>query len=271
MKKAFILAILVLQTFLFAKPVVVVSIQPEKTFVEKIAKDKINIVTMVSPGESPHTYEPKPSQMVSLSGAVIYFSIGVEFEDAWLDKFHTQNPKLSIVDIGQDITKIAMKGHHHHGQHAHAEDHENHGNHNEEEEHHSGLDPHIWTSPKNVAIMAQTIYETLVKIDPDNKIFYKQNLNAFLQEIADTDREIRSILGKLKPNCAFMVFHPSWGYFAKEYGLKQVAVEVEGKDPKPKEMIAIIKEANIKVKKISPLAENWSENLILMAKSIANQ
>jgi len=291
MKKAFILLILLLQTFLFAKPVVVVSIQPEKTFVEKIAKDKMNIITMVSPGESPHTYEPKPSQMMSLSKAVIYFSIGVEFEDAWLDRFHTQNPKLSIVDINHDITKIAMKGHHHDGHNEHVEDHD------DEEEHHSGLDPHTWTSPKNVAIMAQTIYETLVKFDPDNKIFYKQNLNAFLQEIADTDREIRSILGKLKPKSAFMVFHPSWGYFAKEYGLKQIAVEVEGKDPKPKEMIEIIKEAkekkvnviftqpefsdkaahviaqeaNIKVKKISPLDANWSENLIFMAKSIANQ
>lgn len=300
MKKASILVILVLQTFLFAKPVVVVSIQPEKTFVEKIAKDKMNVVTMVSPGESPHTYEPKPSQMASLSKAVIYFSIGVEFEDAWLDRFHTQNPKLSIIDISQNITKIAMKGHHHHGHQEHAENHEHHedhGDHDEEEEHHSGLDPHTWTSPKNVAIMAQTIYETLAKVDPDNKIFYKKNLNAFLQEIADTDKEIRTVLGKLKPKSAFMVFHPSWSYFAKEYGLEQVAVEVEGKDPKPKEMIEIIKEAkeekvnviftqpefsdkaahiiaqeaHIKVKKISPLAANWSENLIFMAKSIANQ
>lgn len=291
MRKAFILVILVLQTSLFAKPVVVVSIQPEKTFVEKIAKNKVNIVTMVSPGESPHTYEPKPSQMVSISNAVIYFSIGIGFEDAWLNKFHVQNPKLSIVDISQNITKIAMEGHHH-DEHI-----EGHVHHYEKEEHHSELDPHTWTSPKNVAIMAQTIYETLAKIDPDNKIFYKQNLNTFLQEIANTDKKIRTILGKLKPKSAFMVYHPAWGYFAKEYGLKQIVVEIEGKNPKPKEMIKFVKEikeekvnviftqpefsdkaahiiaqeAHIKVKKISHLDANWPENLIVIAKSIANQ
>ncbi len=275
---------LLFSSLLFAKPIVIVSILPEKTFVEKIAKEMADITVMVEPGSSPHAYEPKSSQMVSISKADVYFSIGVEFENVWLGKFKSQNPALKFVNLSDAITKIEMGEHHHEGEH------------NTGEQNHSGLDPHTWTSPKNVAIMALSIYETLAKLDPKNEQFYKANLNDFLKEIEDTDRQIKEALKDMKPNSKFMVFHPSWGYFAHEYGLTQIAVEVDGKNPKPKEMITIIneakeekvkaiftqpefsdksaqiiaKEVGVRVEIESPMAADWSPNLIKMAKAIAN-
>jgi zinc transport system substrate-binding protein len=282
--KTIFLLFLFFSSLLFAKPIVIVSILPEKTFVEKIAKDRADITVMVEPGSSPHAYEPKSSQMVSISKADVYFSIGVEFENVWLGKFKSQNSALKFVNLSDAITKIEMGKHHHEG-----ED-------NKGEQNHSGLDPHTWTSPKNVAIMAQSIYKTLARLDPNNEQFYKANLDNFLKEIEDTDRQIKEALKDMKPNSKFMVFHPSWGYFAHDYNLTQIAVEVDGKNPKPKEMITIIneakeekvraiftqpefsdksaqiiaKEVGVRVEVESPMAADWSPNLIKMAKAIAN-
>jgi len=274
----FLLSLLIFfNTLLFAKPMVVVSIVPEKTFIQKIAKDKVNVTVMVKSGNSSHTYEPKPSQMIAISKSKLYLSIGVEFEETWIKRFKSQNPSLKFVNLSSNITKLPMIAHH--------------------DYHDSGLDPHIWTSPKNVSIMAKTIYKALVELDPANEKFYKTNLKSFLNKIQDTDKKIRDILKELPPKTKFMVFHPSWGYFAHDYNLVQIAVEVEGKKPKPKEMVAIMQEAkeehvrviftqpefsdksakiiarelHIPVEKISPLSPNWSENLINMAKKIAER
>jgi len=282
MKSVLFSLFIFMSTLTFAKPIVVVSILPQKTFVQKIAKDMVDVTLMVTPGSSPHSYEPKASQMVALSQADIYFSIGVEFEHAWLHKFQSQNKNLKVVNMAQGITKIAMQEHHHEAEHTDA---------------HDTKDPHIWTSPKNVAIMAQTIYDSLVALDPQNRQHYKMNFNNFMQEIQNTDKKIRASLQSLKPKAKFMVFHPSWGYFAHAYNLTQFAVEVEGKSPKPREMIRVIKEAKkehvrviftqpefsdksakiiakevgVKVVKISPLNPNWSQNLIHMAEEIARK
>lgn len=281
MKKILFLLLVFYASFLYGETNIVVSIAPQKTFVEKITKDRANVSVMVAPGSSPHSYEPKASQMVAIAKADIYFSLGVEFEHAWLERFKSQNRALRFVDISEGIAKIKILEHHH----------------EQAEEHEEGLDPHTWTAPKNVAIMAKNIYAALVQIDPQNEQFYKTNLAEFLQEIANTDLEIKNILKDLEPKSSFMVFHPSWGYFANAYNLREIAVEAGGKNPKPKEMIEIIKkakaervkvifvqpefsdksakiiakEAQIAVKKISPLNENWSQNLITMAQAIANK
>lgn len=284
MKLPLFLALLFSAITLFAKPMVIVSIQPQVTFVEKIAKDLVGITLMVKPGESPHSYEPKASQMVALSKADLYLSIGVEFEDVWLERFTSQNPNLRLISIAQGVKKIPMQAHHHH-------DHEA-----KEDDHKETLDPHTWTSPANVAIMAKNIKEALEKIDPENAPMYEKNLTLFLEEIKETQASIKEILKDTKEGTPFIVFHPSWGYFAREFGLTQVAIEVEGKNPKPKEIMMIVKEAKeigakalftqpefsdksakiiadeagTKVIKTSPLAKEWSQNLIKMAKAIAS-
>lgn len=304
MKKIFLALLVMFSATLYAKPQVIVSILPQQAFVQKIAKDKVDLTLMVKPGNSPHSYEPKASQMISISKADVYFSMGVEFEKVWLEKFKSQNKKLKFSDMNKGIKKIAMSEHHHEDE-EHEHEHQGHDGHEDEhhgeDEHqgheHEGLDPHTWTSPANVAIMAKNIYATLVEIDPANKDFYKTNLDAFIKEIKSTDMKIKELFKDIKPEEKFMVFHPSWGYFARDYNLEQIAIEVEGKKPKPKDLIKIIdeakeenvrviftqpefsdssakiiaKETNLEVVKISPLNPKWSQNLINMAKAIADR
>ncbi len=269
------------------KPQSVVSILPQKVFVEKIAGDRLPISVMVAPGDSPHTYEPKPSQMRQIAQADLYFAIGVEFEHVWLPKFTGLNPHLTIIDLTQGIERLPMVAHHHHEAEA---------DHHDDEEA-DGRDPHIWTSPANVAILSQHIAKALIAKDPSHASLYQERLAQWLQEINATDQKIRTILSTLPKGTKFMVFHPSWGYFAKAYDLVQLPVEVEGKSPKPKALIRLIKEARrngvraiftqpefsdsaakiiakelgIPVIKVSPMAPNWSENLIKIAKAIAGK
>ena len=284
-----ILVFLFLSTlFISAKLHCVASIPPVKSFVEAIGDGEAELSVMVQPGNSPHSYEPKPSQMKALEGADCYFAVGVEFEKAWLPRFAAQNPQMEIVDLSRDINKLPMA---HHATH---EEHEAQGEH-KEDHHNEGLDPHIWTSPANVKLMGRKIYETLVRLDPGHKKLFEQRFAAFRKKIGSTDAEIRSILSKLPPHSAFMVFHPSWGYFARDYGLRQLPVEVEGKAPKPRQLMHLIDEARrekvraifvqpefsdksarllarelgIPVVQISPLAENWNANLLKLARAVA--
>jgi len=279
--KPTVLLLLTSLSYLFGQVNVAVSIIPQKTFVQKIGADKVNIMTVVQPGQSPHTYEPKPSQMQELSKAQVYFPIEIDFENVWLDKFASQNKTMKIVPMTKGVQFITMKKH---------------KQLQGEQKTIIKPDPHTWISPLNVKIMAKTIYETLSLVDTQNKEFYKKNYLQFLDEINDVDNQINKILVDVPNNAKFMVFHPAWGYFARDYGLIQFPVEKEGKEPSPKVMMKIIKKAreenikaiivqkefstkaatalanelNIKVIQESPLAKNWGENLIKMAKTVAN-
>ena len=252
----------------------VVSIVPQKVFVNKIGGDKVEVTVMVKNGASPHTYTPKPQQMKKLSKANLYLSIGVEFEEVWLSKFMNQNKNMLIFDTSKTIKKTSL---HHHGE--------------------DELDPHVWVDPLNVKIIAQNIYEDLVQVDKANESYYKENLEKFIKEIDKVDQNITTILKDTPKGTTFMVFHPAWGYFAKRYNLKQLAVEVEGKSPKMKALVKIIEKAktekvqaiftqpefsdrasqtiskqlHINVVKASTLAENWGENLQNLAKAIAHK
>jgi zinc transport system substrate-binding protein len=267
MSKLFIIIALSCVNFLYAKINIVVSILPQKTFVEAIGKEKVNVTVMVKPGNSPHTYEPKASQMKDIAQAKLYFSIGVEFENSWLSKFSNQNKNMLIKDVSQGIIKHTKPK----------------------------LDPHIWTSPANVKIIALNIYNHLVLIDNKNQVYYKENLNQFLDDIAKIDIKIKENLKDVPNGSKFMVFHPAWGYFAKEYNLIQLAIELEGKSPKPKNLIYLIEEAkkdnikaiftqpefspkianimakelNIKVIKTTPLHPNWGKNLLNLSEAIS--
>ena len=297
MKKLIVTVLLGLTTFTYANINAVVSILPQETFLKKIGADKVNVSLMVQPGKSPHTYEPKPSQMKDISQADLYFSIGVEFEHVWLKKFQDQNKKMLVVDMGEGIHKIEIAKHSHdHEDEAIKDEHKGH-DHGDDEHDEDNLDPHIWTSPSNVKVMAHNIYNQLVKIDSENTAYYKKNLETFLQEIEQTDKKIKEYLKNTPKHTKFMVFHPSWGYFAKDYDLEQFAIESGGKNPKPKQLAHLIdeakeenvkaaftapefstksakqiaKEVGIPVIKVSPLSASWSENLIGLAKAISNK
>jgi len=281
-------------SFIYGDVNAVVSILPQQTFLKAIGGDKVNVSLMVAPGNSPHTYEPKPSQMKDISTADVYFSIGVEFEAAWLPRFKNQNKKMQIVYVGEGIKKIAMEKHTHDGEQTQKKhDHKAHGKDHDAD----GLDPHIWAGTSNAKVIAKNMFNSLVKLDSGNSAYYKVNYEKFLKEIENTDKQIKDILKNTKAGSKFMVFHPSWGYFAKDYGLVQFAIEAGGKNPSPKQIAYLIKEAKeegvkavftapefsekvamqiakevgIPVIKVSPLNPKWSENLIGLAKAIANK
>lgn len=279
--------LLCFSSFVFAKVNTVVSIVPQKSFVEAIGGEWVNVEVMVLPGSSPHSYEPKPSQMKAIGEAKLYFTIGVEFEGAWMKKLAHQNKAMKIVDSTQGITKLAMKEHDH--EHKEEKAHDGHT--------HTGFDPHVWTSPENIKLIAKNIADALIAEDSAHQEQYKANYVAFLAKIDATDAKIKEILKDVKQGSTFMVFHPAWGYFAHQYGLEQVAIEVEGKEPKPKELAHIMEEAKeegvkaiftqpefsdksakqiadalkIKVIKASPLNPDWEKSFLSLATAIANK
>lgn len=292
LKRLLLSASLIVAPSLYAKINTIVSIVPQKSFVEAIGGDLVNVSVMVLPGNSPHAYEPKPSQMKELNDAKLYFAIGVEFENAWLKRFANQNKNMLIIDTAKGIEKIAMAEHHH------EEDGHDHKGHKHDEHDHEAKskDPHVWTSPSNVRVIAKNTLDALVSVDAPNKATYEANYHAFMQKINNVDNEIKNILKDTPKGAKFMVFHPAFGYFANEYNLTQIAVEVEGKEPKPSALAELIKEAKeenikaiftqpefsdksakiiadelkIKVIKVSPLNPKWDENLINLAKAISN-
>jgi zinc transport system substrate-binding protein len=260
-----------------------VSIAPQQYFVQKIGGDIVDVSVLVPPGADPHTYEPKPRQMAELSKTAVYFAVGIDFEKAWMKKIAATNPGMRIVHTDAGIEKMALAEHHH----EHAKETKDAHGHDTTHHHHEGApDPHVWLSPQLVKIQAKHITEALAAVDSVNRTRYEENYTAFLREIDALDAEFKSLFAD-RQGTRFMVFHPSWGYFAQAYGLEQVPIEIEGKDPKLaqlKELIHHAKEHNIKVIfvqpqfssksaqmvsreiggqliAVDPLAGNWAENL----------
>lgn len=254
---------------------VVVSIVPQKFFVKKIAGNRVNICVVVPPGYNPAIYDPNPSQMKKIEKAKIFFTIGVPYERRWVKRFLSLNKDLVIVRTDRGIKKRKITF-----------DWLNPGK--------EMLDPHIWLSPPLVKKQAKIIASSLEQIDPEGKGEYRRNLKKFLSQIDTLDREIKDIL-KGKKGRAFLVFHPCWGYFAERYGLKQVPVEIQGKEPSGMWLARLISyckqmdirmifvqpqfsqkaakliatELGARLVFIDPLAENWIENLKDVAKKIA--
>lgn len=267
-------------------PTVFVSILPQKYFVQRIGGDSVIVEVMVLPGANPAIYEPKPSQMRKLASSAAYFAIGVPFEDAWLDRIAGVNAKMQVVHTDAGIAKLAMAGHHHEKENREK-------GHGGEQHGHSGLDPHIWLSPPLVKQQAAVIKEALLQLLPNQAEKIHQQYQAFMTEIDQLDTELRATL-QGKKGVGFMVFHPSWGYFAHEYGLEQEAIEVEGKTPKPSQLKELIEHAEehaihvifaqpqfslksaetiaraIKgeVILIDPLAEDWLDNMRNVAEKL---
>lgn len=282
---------------------VTVSIVPQQYFVERIGGDRVTVNVMVEPGSSPATYEPKPEQLKALDQAAAYFSIGVPFETVWLDRIAEANPDMVMVDTIADIERMPMASHHHHDEdeEGHADDDHSEGeaegdheddDHSEDE---AGLpDPHVWVSPALVKVQAQVIYEALAALDPESEAAYRANLDAFIADIEALEGDIQATLAALESS-KFIVFHPAWGYFAHDFGLEQVPIEVGGQEPSAQELAALIEEAqeeNIRVifaqpefstsdaetiareiggevLLISPLAPDWLANMRQVAETFA--
>lgn len=235
----FILSLGIFYTFTQAKnleqdqntsnSLVSVSIAPQAFFVKKIAADTLNVNVILPPNSDEHNFEFKPNIMKKLEKSDIYFTIGLEFEKVFIDKFKQNFPKLQVVNMQKNIALIQTLDEHEHS--------------------HEHFDPHTWLDPILVQTMALNIYNALIQKYPQNKNLYKQNLDQFLADLDSLNLQIASKLEKLK-NREFVVYHPSWTYFAKRYNLTQIPIEILGKEPKSKDLqnlITLMKNKNLKV------------------------
>jgi len=264
---------------------VTVSILPQRYIIERIGGERVAINVMVGPGDEPHAYEPKPEQLRALAASRAYFRIGVEFEDAWMDRFRSANPDMLIVDMAEGIERIPLRDHvipvgEPPGDHDHAE---------------GEPDPHIWLSPTRVTTMVGTVRDALSVLDPAHADEYAERAADLLRDVRELDDDIRQTLSGLSSR-AFLTFHPAWGYFADDYALEQFAVEIGGQEPSPAELASVIRAArehNIRVVfaqptfstrsaetiaeeidgrvvLIDPLAEDWLNNMRDVAATFAS-
>ena len=200
--------------------IITVSIPPFKYFVEAIGGDDFTVNVMVPAGASPHNYEPVPAQVDKLRRSLAYISNGhLGFEITWLDRFYETNRKMKKLNLSENIDLIA------------AEEHSGHD--------HEGADPHYWVSPSCARIIALSVKELLCEIAPAQKQLYENSYKELVKEIEAIDLKARELFsGDL--NKKFMIFHPTLGYLARDYGLLQIAVESEGKEPTPAQLRSLI-------------------------------
>ena len=268
-----LLLLFALFAFALAKETILVSIAPQSYFVQQIAQGAVDVVTLVPPGASPATYSLKPSQLSAIKRAKIYLTIGVPFEKAQMERIKSANPALRIIDSTKYIQKVPMEAHHHE---------------------HEGLDPHVWLAPNLATQLARTTLEALIKLEPAKAEEFLHNYQKLVAKIASIDAKIYALMLGSKRK-AFLVYHPSFGYFARSYGLVQLSIESEGKEPKMQELARLIQKAKklgiktifiepqfpkrsakflaaklgAKIVVIDPLAPDWDENMLRIARAIA--
>ena len=266
------------------KMVVAVSVTPQAWLVEQIGGQHVEVLVLVQPADNPHSYQPSDAQVSRVMQAGVFFRIGVPFENGpWFDAIRSSS-RVPIVDTRQGIS-LRESECDAHGEHEHEHDH-GHA--------HGEGDPHIWLSPRLLKIQARTIARTLAELDPPHQADYQKNLLALDDRLDQLDARLRELLHPVAGK-AFFVFHPAWGYFADEYGLEQVAIEVEGKQPSDAELTGIQVKARelgirvvfvqpqitgqaaqavadavgARVERLDPLARHIEENLLRAAEAIA--
>lgn len=224
------------------------SILPIATFVERVGGGWVDVQVLVGPGQSPHTYAPTPRQVEKLSESKAFFRVGVDFEKAFVERVASNYPNVRIVDLRAGIAMRSMSS-------GEATSHAHHGDADHECRHEAGEpDPHTWLSPRNARIQAATIARVLSEIDPQRAEEFNRNLEKFTAELDAVHAEIAAALAPLKGREVF-VYHPAFGYFLDEYGLKQSPVEIEGKEPSARQLAELIdraKAANVKVIFVQP-------------------
>lgn len=251
------------------KMIVAVTIVPQKTFVQEIAGDSVQIITMVPPGSSPETYEPTPQQMVEFSKASTYFAIGIAVEET---KVLPNIGAIPVVNLAAAVRKVYPD------RMFDADE----------------RDEHIWLSPKRVKIMVETITEELIRLLPAKKAEFLKNRDAYLSKLSKADEDLVEIFSKMTPK-VFIVYHPAFGYIAEDYDLEMVALEAEGKESTPQQLQSVVELArkqNLKAifyqqevdsrqatsfaaeikgvaVQLSPLSADYIENLKSMARAIA--
>ena len=204
---------------------VIVSIEPLRYVVEQITQGDFRVDVLVPQGASPETFDPTPRQIMALDKAKMVFAIGlIDFEKALLQRVGKHN----IIDLSHGIELLEGSCSHSHHDHAH----------------HHGVDPHIWTSPRELKAMAQNAHDAIIALYPDS-VKYTQAYDRLVAELEALDRECREAIEASDAE-AFAIYHPALTYYARAYAIEQIAIESEGKEPSAKYIATIIEKAKAK-------------------------
>lgn len=265
------------------KPIITVSIQPQQYLLEQIVGDKVDVRCLLANGGNPESYEPSLTHLMNLEKSEAYFQIGnVGFESAIIDRIRANNPDLKIYNTSDSVALIigSHTGIADDGTHQHDHSHE--------------IDPHTWSSVRNGKIIASNMYKAVVNMDPRHEKYYSTRYKALMNRLDSLDKTITVML-EPKKGSAFMVWHPSLSYFARDYGLTQVSMSVEGKEmsvqsmkdringAKDEEVMVFFSqkdfdtrqasvltdELNVKVVPINPLNYDWENELMGVATALA--
>ncbi len=197
---------------------IIVSIEPQKTFVEKVTGDLANVNVVIPQGYSPANYQPSPREIQDISNGDVYFSIGVESEKAFIiPKLKDLNEDIELIDLQEKIKEkyeLIYIEDEHDDDHDHAE---------------GDVDPHIWLSPKRVITIVEAIRDYMVEVDSTNKSQYTDNAEEYIIELKKLDQELRTTFEELDTK-AFIIYHPAFSYFAKDYDLEMITIEEAGKE-----------------------------------------
>jgi len=197
-----------------AQPLVAVSVLPQQYFVDRLGGGAVRSVVMVPPGASPALYDPTLAQLADLEEAVAYFEVGhpaFPFEWAWLGRLLADRADLVRVDTSAGIASPPG-------------------------------DPHVWLAPEGAEVMARNTAAALARLVPDEAAAVDARLRELEAEIRAVDAELRERLAPVRGR-TFFVFHPAWGALARAYGLEQVAVEHEHKEPDPRQLARLVRRA----------------------------
>lgn len=276
-----VVAMAACSVFAADKLVIAVSVAPYANILQAIGGSEVEVVVMIPAGANPHTYEPRPDVLKRFAKAQVYFSDGSGMDKAWLPRFKGVNKNIKIIDISKSVSWMQEIDHDHH----HAGEHED----------HPELDPHIWTSPKQVAVIAFNMRYALSQLRPEKDGYFVMNHGLFLRKLGNIQNKLKDAVIRMPDSTrAFIVFHPAYGYLARDYGLKQYTVEVNGKEPKPKDLQKLIeegkkhnvhlvfvqpqfseraaqtiaKELNAKIQTTDPLSYDFLSNITTMIESI---
>ncbi len=208
---------------------IAVTIEPQRYFVEKIAGDLFQVYCVTPAGQSPETYDPTPRQMLQISRSQAYFRIGeIGFEQAWMKNLQSQNPDMAVFDLSEGIIKSRNEGHEEGGAPLH--------------HHHGAVDPHIWTSISGARVIARNAYRALVGLDPEHQEAYRDGYQRLVEEIDSTEVAMKRLLQPLA-GTSFIIYHPALTYFAREFGLQQLCIEQDGKEPSPAQLKLLLETA----------------------------
>lgn len=251
LKHLFFLFAVLLSPYILSAELVLVSVAPHKFFVEQVTQHTIPVQLMVPAGASSHTYEPSPKQVLSASKADLWFTMGEAFEPKVVRSLTSYNPQMQIVDLRKGVNLI-RDGEHHHCCSCHG----------------NSEDVHYWLSAREAKTQALTIYEALVARYPEKKDIFTQGYTQFIADLDQLDQELTLTL---KPvfGRSILVSHPAYGYFIRDYGMKQLSIEFEGKDPTPLQLTTVLRDSrNAQVTKVFVQPQYPSKGASLIAKEI---